>query len=162
MLEAYRRGRFFPRPGDLRTAGVRANRIAYAWGLLRALVDEGKAIMAPSPPVSLTGRWRVTMPEFDDAYLSLVSEPYVNLKQKGNDITGNYQFGAQTGVIDGVINTLGAVNEQFLFSFEGQDELDPVNGAGIAILAVEDILEGCMAYSYGDRYDFKWMRQTTE
>ena len=50
MLEAYRQGRFFPRPGDLRRVGVRHNRIAYAWGLLRALIDEERAIVAPSPP----------------------------------------------------------------------------------------------------------------
>ena len=28
--------------------------------------------------------------------------------------------------------------------------------------ADEDTLEGCMVYSYGDRYDFKWMREITE
>lgn len=47
MLEAYRQGRFFPRPDSLRGVGVRYNRVTYAWGLLRALIDEERAIVEP-------------------------------------------------------------------------------------------------------------------
>jgi hypothetical protein len=50
-LEAYRQGRFFPRPSDLHLVPVRRERAAYVWGLLRALVDERTAVPGHDKPI---------------------------------------------------------------------------------------------------------------
>lgn len=44
------------------------------------------------------------------------------------------------------------------FTFEGNDELDPVHGYGKAVLADENTLDGYMRYHQGDADRFTWKR----
>src|SRR5262249_12430098 len=47
-LTAYAEGRFFPKPTDLLSVGVRHERNSYVWGIARALVVEGTRMGGPA------------------------------------------------------------------------------------------------------------------
>lgn len=77
--------------------------------------------------MDVAGTWRiVSSPDFDDDYLRMEVEPYVELTQSGNRVSGSYHVGLQQGDIDGRIEGEGPVG----FSFEGMDEMDEVHGRG--------------------------------
>ncbi|MDA8218360.1 MAG: DUF2220 family protein [Dehalococcoidales bacterium] len=102
-----------------------------------------------------TGTWDVvSSPDFDDDYLSMEVAPYVRLRQEGDKVVGKYQVSLQTGNLDGRLE--GA--ERVLFSFEGMDELDPVNGAGTLTLK-DDHLTFVLRYHLGDAFTFECTRQ---
>jgi len=101
--------------------------------------------------MDFTGTWRiVSSPDFDDAYLHMEVEPYVTLQQQGNDVTGEYQVGLQSGGIDGKVQTDGTV----FFSFEGNDEMDEVNGRG-SISRDGERLTFTLHYHAGDTFTFE-------
>ena len=106
--------------------------------------------------MSETGTWRIeSSPDFDDDYLRMEVEPYVELTQSGNRVSGSYHVGLQQGDIDGRIEGEGRVG----FSFEGMDELEEVHGRG------ELRIEGSqarfvLAYHQGDRFTFICERPT--
>lgn len=100
--------------------------------------------------MSLFGRWQiVSSPDFDNSYLQMEVDPYVDLKQSGDHVSGSYHAGLQQGDIDGRLEGADLV----VFSFEGMDELDAVHGQG------EMQLEGAQArfvleYYQGDTFSF--------
>ena len=70
-----------------------------------------------------------------------------------NYYTGEYEFGAQNGDIYGIVEECGEIR-YLLFSFQGLDEGDEINGIGIA--SVKDgIMTGKLLYHLGDMYRFK-------
>ncbi|MDA8218650.1 MAG: hypothetical protein M0Z94_13645 [Dehalococcoidales bacterium] len=102
-----------------------------------------------------TGTWDVvSSPDFDDDYLSMEVAPYVRLRQEGDEVVGDYQVGLQTGDLDGRLE--GA--DRVVFSFEGMDELDPVNGAGTLTLK-GDHLTFVLMYHQGDDFTFECKRR---
>ncbi len=102
-----------------------------------------------------TGTWDVvSSPDFDDDYLSMEVAPYVRLRQEGDEVVGDYQVGLQTGNLDG--RPQGP--DRVLFSFEGMDEMDPVNGAGTLTLK-GDHLTFVLMYHQGDTYTFECRRR---
>ena len=109
----------------------------------------------------ISGKWRVAeLPDLDDDYLDLSPDPHVMLKvQRRGDIDGDYEFGAESGVIDGRLEPLTDGRMRLTFTFEGEDELDPVHGYGEAILTDENTMEGFMRYHLGDTYRFVWKRE---
>jgi hypothetical protein len=102
------------------------------------------------------GIWRiVSSPDFDDAYLRMEVEPYVELMQTGSRVSGTYRVGLQQGDIDGRIEG----EDRVTFSFEGMDEMEEVHGRG----ALE--IEGAQArfileYYQGDTFTFMCERPT--
>ncbi len=101
------------------------------------------------------GTWDVvSSPDFDDDYLSMEVAPYVRLRQEGDRIVGDYQVGLQAGNLDGRLE--GA--DRVVFSFEGMDELDPVNGAGTLRLK-GDHLTLVLRYHQGDDFTFECERR---
>lgn len=106
--------------------------------------------------MSVTGTWRiVSSPDFDDDYLRMEVEPYVELTQSGNRVSGSYHVGLQQGDIDGHLEGEGRVS----FSFEGMDELDEVHGRA------ELRIEGAQArfvlvYHQSDTFTFICERPT--
>ena len=105
--------------------------------------------------VLFTGTWDVvSSPDFEDDYLSMEVPPYVRLRQEGDNVVGDYQVGLQTGNLDGRLE--GA--DRVVFSFEGTDELDPVNGAGTLMLK-GDHLTFVLMYHQGDDFTFEWQRR---
>lgn len=100
--------------------------------------------------MSLFGRWRiVSSPDFDDEYLWMEVEPYVELRQEGNRVSGEYQAGLQQGDLDGRLEG----EDRVAFSFEGMDEMDAVHGRGT--LQVEGAqARFILEYYQGDTFTF--------
>jgi hypothetical protein len=100
------------------------------------------------------GTWDVvSSPDFDDDYLSMEVEPYVTLHHEGNRVVGTYQVGLQTGDLDGRLQR----DDYLIFSFEGSDETDQVNGAGTATLKGDRLIFTLM-YHHGDDFSFECER----
>ena len=108
----------------------------------------------------ISGKWRVAeLPDLADDYLGLSPDPHVMLELRGRgEIDGAYEFGAQSGTIDGRLERLTDGRVRLSFTFEGNDELDPVHGYGEAVLADENTLDGYMRYHQGDTDRFTWKR----
>lgn len=104
---------------------------------------------------SFTNTWDIiASPDFDDDYLHMEVAPYVKLSQQGSRVTGQYHLGLQTGEVDGRLE-----REDFLiFSFEGMDEMDPVHGAGMAVLRGDRLIFKLM-YHAGDQFTFEGTRR---
>jgi len=101
--------------------------------------------------MNFTDTWDVvSSPDFDDDYLHMEVAPYVRLRQEGDRVEGEYHLGLQTGGVDGRLES----DDRIVFSFEGMDEMDPVNGAGTAMLK-DDRLIFKLMYHYGDEYTFE-------
>ena len=108
--------------------------------------------------MSFDGMWIVvSSPDFDDDYLQEEGEPYVQLKQKGDRVEGVYHIGLQSGGIDGRLQG----ENQMRFSFEGMDEMDEVNGSGIATVD-GDRLTFVLEYHMGDAWTYECERAATE
>lgn len=102
------------------------------------------------------GKWRVieTVDMVED-YLSKSPDPHILIQvDEGGKVTGNYQFGSQDGYIDG---RLEQENEslKLIFSFEGWDEADLVNGSGTFCLESGDIYLLIMVYENGNTLSFR-------
>ncbi len=105
--------------------------------------------------MSYTGEWDVVAsPDFDDKYLRMEVDPFISLEQEGKQVTGEYHIGLQQGGIDGRLKDDG----QVMFSFEGNDEMDEVNGAGTITLNGDRLMFTLM-YHQGDDYTFECVRR---
>ncbi len=100
--------------------------------------------------MSVTGTWRiVSSPDFDDDYLRMEVEPYVELAQSGSRISGTYHVGLQQGDIDGRIEGESRIG----FSFEGMDEMDEGHGRGW--LEIDGLqARFVLAYHQGNTFTF--------
>ncbi|MBE7554035.1 MAG: hypothetical protein HS126_23475 [Anaerolineales bacterium] len=106
--------------------------------------------------INFTGTWDiVSSPDFDDGYLSEEVSPYVKLKQSGNTINGDYHVGYQQGHLDGRLEG----EQRVIFSFEGMDEMEMVNGAGTLALE-DDRLIFKLMYHQGDAFTFMGKRRS--
>ncbi len=105
---------------------------------------------------SFTGTWDVVCsPDFDDDYLHMEGRPYVKLSQEGKRVAGEHHLGLQTGNIDGRLES----ERRVIFSFEGMDEMDPVDGAGTATIEGDRMVFTLM-YHQGDDYTFECKRHS--
>jgi hypothetical protein len=77
-------------------------------------------------------------------------QAYINIKP---DKLGNFQFGLVCGEIDGRIVDYADCN-RFEFTFEGNDECDPVSGCGWVRIKEKDELEGEFRFHLGDSSTF--------
>lgn len=106
--------------------------------------------------INFSGTWDiVSSPDFDDDYLSEEVSPYVTLEQSGNRISSDYHIGLQQGHLDGRLEG----EQRVLFSFEGMDEMDMVNGAGTLLLEGDRLIFNLMCHQ-GD--DFTFIGKSTE
>jgi len=104
--------------------------------------------------LDFTGTWQVvSSPDFDYDYLCMETTPYIKLRQAGDRIDGEYHIGLQTGIIDGRLQS----ENQMIFSFDGMDEMDPVSGAGVAVIE-GDRLTFTLMYHLGDDFTFECQR----
>jgi hypothetical protein len=104
----------------------------------------------------MLGTWDIiSSTDFDDGYLNEEGPPYIQLRKDRDRIIGEYQIGLQTGSLDGRPQRDGSI----LFSFEGMDEMDEVNGAATARLH-EDRLVFTLLYHQGDDYSFEATRRS--
>ncbi len=112
------------------------------------------------PLPNLSGKWRIVeLPDLTEDYLSLSKDPHVRLSQKRKSIEGDYEFGAQSGTIDGELFEEKDGSLSIRFSFEGWDEDNQENGYGEgAYDGKGETLVGKMHYHHGDTYRFVWKR----
>jgi len=105
------------------------------------------------------GKWKVVEAmDLVDDYLSLTPDPHLLIKVNSkNEVTGNYQYGAQNGFIDGQFER-DKDNLRLIFSFEGSDEMDPVSGFGTACFKSPDTLLLKTHCHMGDTYRFRCKR----
>jgi len=108
----------------------------------------------------LEGKWQVVeMPDLVDDYLDLTPDPHVYLKIiSSKEVDGTYEFGAQSGELDGQIERTKENQLILTFTFEGEDEMDSVHGFGKATLIDDNTLKGEMRYHRSDTYRFTWKR----
>lgn len=74
-----------------------------------------------------TGRWQIVkMSEWDEEYCNMEVKAFIEI---GLHWDGNFQFGLVSGSIDGGIVKRDRI-DVFDFTFEGNDECEPVSGDG--------------------------------
>ena len=93
------------------------------------------------------GMWLITAMEMWDAdYLNMEVQAFIRIKRDGG---GEFQFGLVSGQIDGeVVKT--AAGERFAFTWEGNDECDPVSGSGWLEMTTKNELAGKIKIHHGD------------
>lgn len=103
---------------------------------------------------TLTGTWDVvSSPDFDDDYLHMDTAPYVTLHADDAGVNGKFHVGLIAGSLLGFLE-----GDRVLFSFEGMDEMDPVNGAGTITLQGERLIFQLL-FHYGDLFTFECVPQ---
>jgi uncharacterized protein YndB with AHSA1/START domain len=100
------------------------------------------------------GKWFIVeMERWDQEYVNIEVPAHFTFRKDG---TGHFQFGLVQGEMD---CRLASVDREarIEFSWEGQDEMDPVNGRGWALLQ-EDQLRGRIFIHQGDDSAFRAQR----
>ena len=103
------------------------------------------------PKSPLEGRWRITwMDQWDQDFVDAEVEGYFEF---GPNNSGSFQFGYVQGEIDyrhGIRDGHPCVE----FTFDGNDEMDPAQGRGWAVLDGDEI-KGMIFFHQGDEFEFK-------
>jgi hypothetical protein len=100
------------------------------------------------------GTWFIVeMEAWDQEYVNMEVQGHFTFEKDG---TGRFQFGLVRGEMDCHMETVGG-RERIEFSWEGQDELDPVSGRGWAVIEDEE-LHGRIFIHQGDDSAFRAMR----
>ena len=106
-------------------------------------------------PSKFVGLWHITEMEMWEAdYFNMERQAYIKINSNG---LGDFQFGLVTGQIDGEVENLGN-NERFSFTWDGNDELDPVSGSGWISLHGTDKFIGKIKIHLGDSSEFKGVK----
>jgi hypothetical protein len=109
------------------------------------------------------GKWKIieamNMVE-DDLSLSPDSYLLIQVNEK-NVATGSYQFAAQDGYIDGRLEG-DKQSMMLVFSFEGWNEADLVNGSGTFCFESGDTFLFTMNYENGDTFRFRCQKTSEE
>lgn len=98
-----------------------------------------------------TGTWHIyEMELWDEDYFNMDVQAYIKIEP---DNDGFFQFGLVCGEIDGRIVDY-ADGTRFEFTWEGNDECDPVSGFGWVRIREKDELEGEFRLHRGDSSTF--------
>jgi len=112
----------------------------------------------PKPKSPWLGRWQiVSMSLWDEDYLNEEVQAYIEFDDKGG---GSFQFGYVRGDIDyRDVQRDGKPTVEF--SWDGNDEMDPAQGRGWAVLD-DDRLNGMIFFHQGDESEFEAERDVVE
>lgn len=100
------------------------------------------------------GKWSILeMEAWDREYVNMEVPGYFSFNKDGR---GSFQFGLVRGEMDCRLENVGG-KARIEFSWEGQDELDPVNGRGWAVIEDEE-LRGRIFLHLGDDSGFRATR----
>ena len=109
----------------------------------------------PKAEHGFIGKWHIyEMEMWSEDYFNLETQAYIEIRP---DNLGDFQFGLVSGYLDGDLEKAGGV-ERFSFIWEGQDEMDEVNGSGWLRLVSTDEIEEMINLHLGDRSMFKAKR----
>ncbi len=93
------------------------------------------------------GTWHIDdMEQWDEDYFNMEVQAYIHIQPDG---LGNFQFGLVSGHIDGEVVSDGRAG-RFEFTWEGQDEMDPVAGSGWLERKDEQAVVGRIKFHLGD------------
>lgn len=99
---------------------------------------------------TLVGKWRITeMEQWDKDYIDLVAPGLITIERDGG---GSLKFGAIHADIDCRVEDNGG-SDRLEFSFEGEDEGDPVCGRGWATVQGRE-MTGRIYFHMGDESGF--------
>ncbi len=111
----------------------------------------------------LSGKWKIIeMPDLTEDYLAESKDPHMRLTfSRRGRVSGHYQYGLCQGELDGeVIAEREGMPLEMRFSFEGLDEMEQVNGYGVAVLSDDGkTLTGKLHYHLGDDWRFTCRRR---
>jgi hypothetical protein len=97
------------------------------------------------------GTWHIyEMEQWDEDYFNMDAQAYIEIEPENN---GYFQFGLVYGEIDGWIVDY-ADGKRFEFTFEGNEECEPVSGYAWVRIKEKDILEGEFRFHKGDSSTF--------
>ncbi len=138
-----------PAPADLRRLGVRPVLTSYAWGILKAVLQDriGVRTVRRAKLKDFAGTWVITgMADMGDDYWDgEPEEPVIRLQisRGGQGLWGEYLIGLSSGDIDGDLREFGG-EIVVVFGYDGVDEMDPASGGGWLQLldALRGTLEG--------------------
>ena len=98
------------------------------------------------------GKWHITeMETWDEDYFNMEVQAFIGIDSKN---MGHFQFGLVSGEIDGEIIEGEEGVRRFEFTWDGIDEMDPVNGSGWMELVEPDKIEGKIKIHQGDSSTF--------
>ncbi|MHC1754477.1 MAG: hypothetical protein AB9861_03445 [Methanosarcina sp.] len=98
-----------------------------------------------------TGTWHIyEMEQWDEDYFNMDVQAYIKIESANS---GCFQFGLVCGEIDGRIVDY-ADDKRFEFTWEGNDECDPVFDSGWVRIKEKDTLEGEFRFHQGDSSTF--------
>jgi hypothetical protein len=104
--------------------------------------------------MSVRGRWRiVAMPDYVEDYPDMMEPAYLLFEENGS---GEFAFGCVTGQIFG-----GGSGDTIDFAWNGNEEMDAVQGDGWAKLQPDGTLHGQICFHGGDEADFIAHRDTS-
>ena len=101
------------------------------------------------------GVWHILEMELrDEDYFNMEVQAYI---RTGSNGIGNFQFGLVSGGLDGEVVGTGNL-ERFEFTWDGQDENDPVFGSDWLKLSEKDKTRGRIKFHLGDSSEFLAIR----
>src|SRR5262245_33347879 len=102
------------------------------------------------PLAAFAGRWRIThMDQWDQGFVDAEVEGFIEFGNKG---TGEFQFGYVHGVMDCRLTTRDG-QPCVEWTWDGNDEMDPAQGRGWAVLQGDE-LHGRIFFHQGDDSGF--------
>ena len=105
--------------------------------------------------MAFEGTWHIyEMEMWDEDYFNMEVQAYIEIRP---DNLGNFQFGLVSGYLDGYLEAESG-KERFVFTWEGQDEMDPMTGSGWIKLKGKNEAVGLIKLHLGDRSGFKARR----
>jgi len=136
-----------PAPAELRRLGVRPVLTSYAWGILKAVVQDriGVRTVLRAKVKDFVGTWVVSGVEDmgDEDWRSESEVAFIRLEapRGSGGLSGEYEIGLSSGRIDGDLREFGS-ELVVVFGYEGLDEMDPASGGGWLQLLDNATLEG--------------------
>ena len=106
--------------------------------------------------MSVLGRWRIVeLPGYEDDYADMMEPAYMLFEAT----RGEFAFGCVTGSFAG-----GGDHDAVAFDWDGNDEMDEVQGDGWAELQADGSLTGAICFHGGDEIAFiarRWETSST-
>lgn len=101
------------------------------------------------------GTWHIySMELWDESYFNMETQAFIQVRPEN---VGSFQFGLVSGGLDGYLARKGST-QRFVFTWEGNDEMDPASGSGWLQLKGETELLGSIKFHLGDRSRFRARR----
>jgi hypothetical protein len=105
----------------------------------------------PEADHDFIGTWHIhEMELWEEDYFNMEVQAYVQVRPNN---LGNFQFGLVSGYLDGYVEEESGTR-RFVFTWEGQDEMDPMTGSGWMRPKAKDEVEGEIKLHMGDRSGF--------